>query len=289
MRVLLGNGVFISWGIVMVEVFMVPPVFSQDSSCRKKSYQKNFVPSTDKTLHRKQRVVKWENKKRGGNAVDWIKIIIEAPGFIGGRAVREHLGKTAGLPHALFHHNESGQSLQGPAPVRMFGNGYRVALLGIGDEGRGLILENMKTLIDAFAGRPVRLIMGVFRIYPVREAMLWDVRSCVLKLPVQYIPVLAAGDYRATDRIVSQFIGRSLRRQTAWLCPEMAAVVGKLPVQAAVYRSIAVEKKNGTVLPAVDCLVRVPVRLVGPWQLGTLQARGYGRCKPAREPQYVQF
>ena len=217
--------------------------------------------------------------------MEWIKVIIEAPGFLGGAAVRQHLTGVSGLPGAFFHHDDSGQSLQGPAPVRMFGNGHRVSVLGIGDEGRDLILAHVKGVLDAFRGSPVRIATGTFKIYPTREDVLWDIHSCVLKLPVQYTAILASGNYRAADRIVAQFIGRSLRRQVAWLCPEMRQAVATVPIEAAVYRSVAVETQKGYVLPAVNCLAKMPLRLVGPWQFGTLQARGYGRCRPARKPE----
>lgn len=217
----------------------------------------------------------------------WLKCVLKTGGFLGGDSVRKQLACSGeDFPPEFFHHDERGNPLPGFPPVRMFGNGYQVSLLGVGEQGRDFLLANLDKVIRAFHGTTAQVASGQFRIRPGRES-LWDVRSCVLKVPRQHTQALIDGDFRAVDDIVTSVFGRALRRQVRQLCPHMTETVARSVIRAAPYRSVAVKKAGNCYLPALDLLVRMPFRLEGPWQFGSLQAKGYGRCRPARRPQNV--
>lgn len=215
--------------------------------------------------------------------MEWIKCVIRVPGFIGGGAVRQYLARFGFFPAAFFHHEDDGGGpIPGPPAIRMFANDYIVTVLGVGEQGRELLLSHLGHIMRAFGGRRAGISTGEFRIVPLRQELIWNVRSCVLNIPRQYLDFLREGRFREVDEVLTSVFGRALRRQVRLLCPGMRAQVAVTPIRVAGYRSVAVEKAAGRYYPAVDCLVRMPFRLIGPWQFGLLQARGYGRCRPAR-------
>ncbi len=217
--------------------------------------------------------------------MEWIKCTFDVPGFIGGAAVRQHLTATGLFPPVFFHHRDDGVPLPGLAPVRMFANRYHVSLIGLGEVGKALLLSHLGNVIRAFGNATAKVFSGVYRIRPTSKPIIYDIRSCVLRLPRQWTNVLRDGKLRNTDGIVTAIFGRALRRQVKYLCPEMREVVATTStIEAAPYRSIAVEVKPRRFLPTLDLLVRMPFRLDGPWQFGGLQARGYGRCRRGRRP-----
>ncbi len=216
--------------------------------------------------------------------MEWIKCTLVVQGFLGGAAVRNHLTTTGMFPPVFFHHGDNGTPLPGLSPIRMFADGYHVSLLGMGETGKNLILSHLGNVIRAFNNATVTVSTGVYRIRPMSRPVIYDVRSCVLRLPRQWTSVLRNGDLRSTDHIVTAIFGRALRRQVKHLCPNMLEAVATSIVPAKPYRSLAVEVKPGKFLPTLDLLVNMPFRLEGPWQFGGLQARGYGRCRPARRP-----
>lgn len=209
---------------------------------------------------------------------------VDVAGLIG-HHVHRHLAKAGDgvLPERFFNHAD-GRPVDRVPLVRMSGNGKRIRIIGVTDEGLRLVCDHaadVVRMLDPLARWKLRT--GMLRSQPSAERA-YEVHSCVVNVPRELEDRVRAGravafedpELRAVlaDRIVG-----SLRAQhAAFDLGQVAVTVTHLrPV-----RSVAVEVRAGRYFSAVDAVFALDRHLIGPWQVGSLLMRGYGRLSEVR-------
>ena len=212
--------------------------------------------------------------------------MVRVPGYRGHqtRAALARLNDEAGgvLPEAFFHY-AAGQAIpDAQAPIRMLGDGRVVRILGVGIEGIAMLYANAaavaRLLFRAHPGtRPHwQLREGKFDVRSLPYRIPVRVRAMVAPLPAAVRPALIESRTRdpALIAAVEAALGHHIGRQIAWLAPDAAVPhIANLYIEL----SVPVAVKAHRFWPALDVSFEVNARFVGPWQLGRLQARGYGR------------
>jgi hypothetical protein len=221
----------------------------------------------------------------------WSALSVRVPGYRGHqtRAALARLNDEAGgvLPEAFFHYAAGRAIPDAQAPIRMLGDGRQVRILGVGTEGMALLYANAaaaaRLLIRANPGtRPQwQLREGSFEVRSLPYRVPVSVRAMVAPLPARVRPALVESRTRdpALVAAVEAALGHHIGRQIAWLTPDAPTPqIANLRIEL----SVPVAVKAHRFWPALDLSFEVNARFVGPWQLGRLQARGYGRLAHAR-------
>lgn len=227
----------------------------------------------------------------------WSELTVRVPGYRGHqtRAAIARLNDEAGgvLPESFFHYS-AGQAIpDAQAPIRMLGDGRQVRILGLGTEGMAMLYANAaavaRLLIRANPGaRPQwQLSEGQFEVRRLPYQVPVCVRAMVAPLPATVRPALV--EARKSDptlvAAVEAALGHHIERQIAWLTPDAPRPqIANLRIEL----SVPVAVKAHRFWPALDLSFETNVRFVGPWQLGRLQARGYGRLGHARRAPPTQ-
>lgn len=222
----------------------------------------------------------------------WSELLLAVPGYRGHetRAAIARLNEEAGgvLPEAFFHYREGHAIPDSQAPIRILGDGYKVRVFGLGAEGARMLYAQAATvarlLIRANPGaRPVwQLSEGEFEVRRLPYRVDVDVRAMVTPLPKAVRLALVEGKYgdATLGEAVGAVLRRHLERQMAWLTPDV-----EVPdiEQLRITRSVPVAVKAHRFWPALDVHFEANARFIGPWQLGRLQSRGYGRLSQLRK------
>lgn len=218
----------------------------------------------------------------------WAEMTLDVPGYIGHqtRAALARLNDKAGspLPSEFFHYDDKGPIPDKPPLIRMHGNGHNIRLVGVTDDGAILMYRHAPTV--------ARLVDGATKRWSFREGHLsaapsYEREHTVKSLAVSLSPAgrnaAVENDYSNPDLIaeVTTSLRASMERQMLWLLPdeqvpEISAVVISRSVPVRLFR-------NGEAyIAAIDVSFTANVAFKGPWQLGRLQARGYGRLRTGR-------
>lgn len=220
-------------------------------------------------------------------AEPFVELLIHAPGYVGhqARAALVRLADAQGTPlrHDLLHALPNGQPVPDSLPaVRFLGTGKTIRLIGVGSIGEELLyrdaLQIMRVLRQELGRTPeARYYSGTFdcrpRPYPRRHRL----DAFVVAAPQAVREQLKQGIRDGEPlRLAIERLTDALARQLDWLgYPGTPPAVGDV----AITRSVAVECKTRW-RAALDLVFTAPCEFVGPWQLGALQARGYGRLHP---------
>jgi hypothetical protein len=225
-------------------------------------------------------------------AEPFVELLIHAPGYVGhqARAALVRLADTQGVPLQpdLLHARPNGQPAPNTLPaVRFFGTGKTIRLIGVGSTGEELLyrdaLQIMRVLRQELGHTPeARYQSGTLDLrhlpYPVRHR----VDAFVMAAPSSVRQQLREGTRDGEPlRLATARLTDALTRQLAWLG---YAVPTPTISEVSIRRSVAVACKTHW-RAALDLVFMAPCEFVGPWQLGALQARGYGRLhrdRPAR-------
>lgn len=221
----------------------------------------------------------------------WVELLLHTPGYVGHQARaalarrRESAGKDH-LPAAFFHYRENGPVPNAPPPIRILADGRKVRVLGIGDAGAELLLTNARRVVELLRdpASPVpsyRISEGRFEAQPEGFQRRHTLRSFVVQLPRPVRERLKAGEYEHPDvaETLKRKLTEALERQMAWLTPDVDVPE---PAAVTINRSVPVAVRDGRFFIALDLEFTAPVLFAGPWQLGRLQARGYGRLRTLR-------
>jgi hypothetical protein len=216
--------------------------------------------------------------------MDYDQLIIHAPGFIGHQAraglVRRAAEHGVPLPRAMLHAREDGSPVPDAlAPVRFSGNGRVIRVLGIGKTGMEQLYAGAPAMVDALRGTlgtmpQVQYQGGRFAASHMDHSVSYRFDAVVARLPRHL--ATAPREDRLDDLL--EFMGErlqdSLARQFAWLLPDQPVPrVENLRIT----KSVGVALKFGKWRTAFWMTGKMPIKLIGPWQVGSLQARGYGR------------
>ena len=214
----------------------------------------------------------------------YLELSLKVPGYYGD-AARAHLAKSTRLPSAFYNYDDRAIALSKPSDVRIFGNNHTVRILGVGGAGIDAIGSYATTIADAFRNEhgklaPWSLREGHFQATETRNTQNYAISSFVLKLPETLRSYAKNGDF--TDEnllpIVRKRLDDAFERQCAFLG---IAFVPKV-VDFTITKSVAVRLKETKFNTALCLWFTTNARLRGPWQLGRLQGRGYGRVSDLR-------
>lgn len=215
----------------------------------------------------------------------WTELQLAVPGYVGHQA-RAALARRSdeaggGLPAAFFHYTETtAQAVPDRRPpVRILGDGHKIRVVGIGDEGADLVLDHARTVAELLA-RPGesprwRLTSGTFRLswerYPLRQIL----RSFAMSLKDETLAAAREGRYDDPALVVEveAALTSAIAAQTQWLTGVALRSIRDVSIR----RSVGVHVHGSRYISVLDIDFRAPVRFIGPWQVGKLQARGYGR------------
>jgi hypothetical protein len=208
----------------------------------------------------------------------YLELSLQTPGYYGEHA-RARLAKYATLPDAFFNYDENNTALNKPADVRIFGDFRRVRIVGIGEAGIDAIGTHAIAIAQAFRNReqplpPWMMRDGDFHATTTREAQHYAIASFVVKLSesAREHAKSRAFDHPELVGIVHKRLDDALARQCAFLGINLVPTVDAITIT----KSVPVLVKHGRFFAALSVSFESRVRLRGPWQLGRLQARGYG-------------
>lgn len=214
----------------------------------------------------------------------WAELRLNIPGFIGHQA-RVALAKAESdaIPRAFFNYpdEQGGPALNAPPLIRILANGYRIRVLGLTAEGALMLYTHAADVARAFSkntGAPVwHLREGSFRAHRSAPCA-YRCDAFVITLPVAERESARLGrfDNSALLAVVTTQLRYALARQTKFLGLSVdVATIANVSIS----RSVAVSVKADRYLTALNITFTVDADLGGPWQLGKLQARGYGRLQ----------
>lgn len=221
--------------------------------------------------------------------MEYDQLIINAPGFIGHQAraglVRLAASNGEPLPTTMLHASESGQAVSDSLPsVRFFGDGRVIRIIGVGREGMAHLYHGAPAVIGALRralGKmpETRYAAGRFGAISLPYAQQYRFDAVVTRLPRPLVEACRESRFQEALPLVSERVQTSLARQFAWLLPDAVSP----DVQAIeILRSVAVPLKAGKWRASLSLACTMNCRLSGPWQLGSLQSRGYGRISMVR-------
>jgi hypothetical protein len=215
-------------------------------------------------------------------------LTLDIPGHIGqnAHAFVARCANSADLPPKIFNYSATTQSaIPAPPLVRFFGDGRRIRIMGVTDEGAGLVLDHagdFARLLDPTARW--RIERGDFSSRRRSEPQPYDVRSFVHDLtPGSYDELASAlrartyDDPLLVDYLKSRLAAGIIRQHETLGLPAPASVTFDY---FRVLNNVPVRVKGARFFNATDLLFATPLELRGPWQLGSLQLRGYGRVLP---------
>lgn len=213
----------------------------------------------------------------------WAEMIMDVPGYIGHqtRGALARLNDAAGspLPAEFFHYEGAGPIPDKPPLIRMHGNGRNIRIVGVTDDGAILMYRH--------AAAVAHLVDGVTRRWSFREGQFsaepsYERKQTVRSLAVSLSPIsrnaAMAGDFSDPSLIgeVTKLLRDSMERQMFWWLPdEQVPEIGDVVISKSV--PVRLSQKGGAYLSALDVSFKANKEFNGPWQLGRLQARGYGR------------
>lgn len=214
----------------------------------------------------------------------WAELCLAVPGFVGHQARAALAKRSADLPRAFFHYAEDGdRTLNGPPLIRILANGHSVRVLGITADGALLLLKHASAVARAFdiGAKPWTLREGSLRAIPLAWPRHYRADAFVVSLPAGTREAARTG--RFDDPALLAIVGTRLRdalvRQAAFIGVDLnTASIENLTIS----RSTAVKAKAGRYFAALDVDFTLASNLIGPWQIGRLQARGYGRLHAVR-------
>ena len=227
-------------------------------------------------------------------ATPWAEITLHAPGYVGHETRRAlaRLNAQAGspLPEAFFHYRDGYPISDSLPAIRIAGNNVLIRCTALGREGVILLYEQARTLASLIMrahGRvpAFRLSEGELRLEHTPYERPYRVRAAALNLAPSVREVLKRGaldDAAAVGGVREVLQGALARSVQAWLPDERAPCIGEVTIE----RTVPVAHRGSGYRIAVTGTLRLPARLSGPWQIGCLQARGYGHLRayrPARQ------
>lgn len=213
----------------------------------------------------------------------WAELDLGIPGYVG-HQVRAALAKHAGttLPPEVFHYGSNGTTLPDAPKLRFTGSGKGIRIIGVGRDGALLLYRHAEAIARALdiGGRRWSLRDGAFsaqRSWP----RTYRIAAFVEDVPTSLRAAAKAGtlDDPGLLAFVQERLAHALRRQCDVLgLPDPKATIAL----EAITKCVAVKIKAGRFACAFDLRALIAADLVGPWQLGGLQARGYGRVRKVR-------
>ncbi|NCA73019.1 MAG: hypothetical protein EOM91_23795 [Sphingobacteriia bacterium] len=191
----------------------------------------------------------------------------------------------APLPRAMLHAREDGSPFPDAlAPVRFSGDGRVIRVLGIGETGMEQLYAGAPAMIDALrstlGGMPkVQYQGGRFAASHMEHSVPYRFDAVVARLPRHLVAACREGRLDDLLEFVGERLQASLARQFAWILPDQPVPrVEELQIT----KSVGVALKAGKWRTAFWMTGKMPIKLIGPWQVGSLQARGYGRISRVR-------
>lgn len=185
------------------------------------------------------------------------------------------------LPDTLFHYRDGKPIPDSESPIRFLGKpgksgteGHDIVIVGVGDRGADLLYTHARKLAEVVLTRfPSWLPRFDFKQgewgaegtkYPIRHrvgSMIIKAKSKEQSLDPAFVKI------RLLD---------ALNREIKNL--ELPGTITDDQISdLRVSRSVGVRVKSTLFMPAVSLDFTMPYRLTGPWQIGRLKARGYGR------------
>lgn len=211
---------------------------------------------------------------------------------------REMLAKIPDLPNALFHRDESGQTINERPGVRVAGAVGWVGLVADQDNEK-LLREATGAAILAVSKHtgkacPVQIEEHDFGLKLTDEPRMYWVREMVLK---RKHPRAVAQDIETLvrDRVLSSIEANC--DKYAIECPT-AEQLGIETVEIVHQRGLRLQTTTGVTnmfVTLVDAVIMVHADLDGMWFVGNLTSRGYGRIIKSRpgmrfdEPRQAEF
>jgi hypothetical protein len=217
--------------------------------------------------------------------MEYDQLIIETPGFIGHQAraglVRRAAEQGTPLPLDMLHATEKGAIPVGLAPVRFLGDGRVVRIIGIGRTGMTQLYDGAPAVIDALRGSfgempKARYEGGRFEARDKDYPVTYRFDAVVTRLPRPLIAACREGRLDDVVEFADRRLHDMLKRQFAWILPDHAPPRVK---NLRITKSVGVVVKDRTWRTALSMTGEMRCMLVGPWQVGSLQARGYGRIR----------
>lgn len=216
--------------------------------------------------------------------MDYDQLIIHAPGFIGHQAraglVRRAAEQGAPLPREMLHAREDGSPVPDAlAPVRFSGDGRVIRVLGIGETGMEQLYAGAPAVINALRSTlgtmpKVHYEGGRFAASHMEHSVPYRFDAVVARVPGHLVAACREGRLDDLLELMGERLQTSLARQFAWILPDQPVPrVEDLRIT----KSFGLALKPGMWRTAFWMTGKMPIKLIGPWQVGSLQARGYGR------------
>lgn len=230
----------------------------------------------------------------------WNTLCLDVPGYIGNearRAIAKRSDAAGGvLPEALFHYRSGVPVPDRASPIRISGNARHIFITGIGLRGAELLLESATRIASLFVkdvgGVPVfRFTSGRFGMerspYPVLHVFRPPV---VLDMSHASRERLIAGENDHPDVVAEagRKLSTRLGNEYLRLCGPDTGEDGAAPAppdlvsDLRIRRSIGVRVHGGGWATALYVDAMLNATFKGPWQVGKLTSRGYGRIVLAR-------
>ena len=228
----------------------------------------------------------------------WAMLSLRLPGHVGHQA-RQALAKlddAAGhpLPEPFWHYRDGYPVSDRLPPVRIGASPRRVWLAGVGREGAVLLYENARTVARLFmegAGYmpAFEFQEGDLAVEPLGFSPVYRFQNVALNLPGTARATLKAGglgDPDAMEVVRARMEGALARFMAEYLPGHPVPAIDHL---VHLDKAVAVAHRGRGYRIVVSGTCAIPADLRGHWQIGSLQARGYGRlnrqrgAKPRRE------
>lgn len=222
------------------------------------------------------------------NQTPWAELQLAIPGYIGHQARAALAQRAAGsLPLELFNYAlapdspDGMQALPQPPAIRFFGNGKTVRVVGVRREGALLLYRHAQDIARFFeiGSRRWSLREGTFEARPSWPHT-YRVDAFVANVPPGLVSMAKARVF--DDAALLELLQVRLRDAVARQCALLQIEPVPIVTLDRITRAVAVNVKARKYFIAFDVEALINAQLVGPWQLGRLQARGYGRVVGVR-------
>lgn len=199
-----------------------------------------------------------------------------------------------GLPDVLFGHGRhqvdaaDGQTRR-DFPIIRWGGGHRhVRILGLGDEGRRVVMEAFPLLYDFFSAETGRAIRTECLQHSIsaegRSTSSLQVHQFCVTTKYSVADAYRSAEPAARIEQIKERIRSSLYAQAKYLNialpPYNIINVTADDLDLVPVKKVGGDTSWGFVIPRLT--VTLSMRLHGPWYVGRLVSKGYGRTEPAR-------